>query len=388
MSVLNDMLRSLEARGAGAAPAPIAARSLPPAPIRRRRQPAIRVAAAGVTLLVAGGLYYWSQQPPPQPQADSNARAAPRLTASEPTKPAAVGAIVEVATAAVAQPAEAAPTAAARPAAAPERAPVPTEITAYAPRPPAATAGAARAAEADRAPARAQPAVRAAAASAMPTATRAAPSPAAVAEVWPSTASRAEPQAELARAADLIARGRNSEAMPLLQQILAAHPRQANARQALATLQFETGQPLQTLATLLDGAALDAGNFAAPAAQLQAALGDVAGALATLERVPATARTPAQHALHGGLAHRLGRHAQAVESFRQALRSPQPEAVWWLGLGLAHEGAAQPDAARAALKQALAQTSLAPEQRSFAQQRLLAIRAGEPRVDSVAAAAP
>jgi Tfp pilus assembly protein PilF len=225
--------------------------------------------------------------------------------------------------------------------------------------------------------------VRPAAAAAAPTAE----APATVAEVRPSSASRSDPQAELARAAELIARGRNSEAMPLLERILAAHPRQANARQALATLQFETGQPLRSLATLLEGAAIDAG-FAVPAAQLQAALGDVAGALATLERVPAAARTPAQHALHGGLAHRLGRHALAVDSYRQALRSPQAEAVWWLGLGLAHEGAAQPEAARAALKQALAQTSLAPEQRSFAQQRLLAIRAGDLRADSVAAATP
>jgi len=192
-------------------------------------------------------------------------------------------------------------------------------------------------------------------------------------EVRRSAASQNDPAGDLARAGELIARGRSSEAMPLLQRILAAHPRQAQAREALAALQFETGPPEQALATLLEGAALDSARFAPAAAQLQASLGDDAGALSTLERLAPEQRSPAQHALHAGLALRAGSHAQAIDSYRQALRAPQPDPLWWLGLGLAHEAAAQHDAAHAAFVRALAQPALSAAQRAFVRERLAAL---------------
>jgi len=176
-----------------------------------------------------------------------------------------------------------------------------------------------------------------------------------------------------ARATDLIARGRSAEAMSLLAQVVQQSPANSTARATLAALQAETGRRDLALQTLLAGSQIEPARFAAPAAQLQAALGEPAAALATLDRVPESARNAAHEALAGGLAQRAGEHRRAVDAFQRALRAPSAPPVWWAGLAVSLEALDQPAAALAAFKRAAADPSLPAATRSYALHRISAL---------------
>jgi tetratricopeptide (TPR) repeat protein len=155
----------------------------------------------------------------------------------------------------------------------------------------------------------------------------------------PAIVSRSVPPAAAleARAFELAARGRAVEAMALLGQTLARAPASGSARAALAALQAESGRRDLALQTLLAGVDVEPGRFAAVAARLQAELGDAAGALATLDRMPEAARDAAYHALAGGVAQRAGDHSRAAAAYREALREASAPAVWWAGLAISLE---------------------------------------------------
>lgn len=176
------------------------------------------------------------------------------------------------------------------------------------------------------------------------------------------------------RAAELIARGRTHEAMSVLKQLLRDAPHHHAARRALAALQSERGLNEAALVTLLEGVAVDAPRFALPAAQLQAQLGDRAGALRTLARVPPDTRSAAQHALTGGLALQTGAPALARDAYTQATSATQIDPVWWVGLALAHEALGDLAAAGDALARAAQEPTLPGDVRSFVAQRLAALR--------------
>lgn len=196
--------------------------------------------------------------------------------------------------------------------------------------------------------------------------------------------------AEMARAADLIARGRSTEAAELLRGVLARDAQHAPARQALAALYGESGRRDLALAVLLDGVPQDPARFAAPAARLQSESGDLTGALATLARLPLAQRSPTDHALAAGLAYRAGQFGAAVESYQRALAAPQAPALWWVGLGLAHEAAGQRAEAHQAFSRLAQSSSLTPDVRQFITQRLAATapqttRRPDPRASAEAA---
>jgi MSHA biogenesis protein MshN len=71
---------------------------------------------------------------------------------------------------------------------------------------------------------------------------------------------------------------------------------------------------------------------------------------------------------------RLGRHAEAAEAYRSglAIQSSIPQA--WLGLGISLEALQQRAAAADAFRSALAAGPVSPELRSFAEQRIRALR--------------
>jgi hypothetical protein len=190
-----------------------------------------------------------------------------------------------------------------------------------------------------------------------------------------SASSEADPQADLARAATLIARGRATEAKELLTALLARQPAHVDARATLAALQAEAGDRRAALATLLAGASLDPQRFALPAAQLQNELGDTAGARQTLERVPTARRSGAQHALAAGLALAAQQPAAAIAAYQRALVTDDANAVWWVGLALAHEADGNALAAREAFARAGRSPALDADLRAFVAQRLAALPA-------------
>jgi tetratricopeptide (TPR) repeat protein len=192
--------------------------------------------------------------------------------------------------------------------------------------------------------------------------------------------------ADMARASELIARGRNTEAIELLRSVLARDASQASARAALAALLGEAGRRDDALAVLLEGTKVDPLRFAMPAARLQHDLGDTAGAMATLAAVPASQRTGAHHALEGGLAYQAGRHREAVDAYRSALSTPDALPVWWLGLGLAHEAAGQGAEAHAAFSRLADARALPAEMQRFVAQRMAATASAAARGTAVAPA--
>lgn len=206
------------------------------------------------------------------------------------------------------------------------------------------------------------------------------PVPAATAPAAPATAaalvapSTNAMSSEMDRAADLIARGRATEAMEILSQVLARQPTHAAARSSLAALLAEAGRREQALHVLLAGSEIDAGRFAAPAAQLQAELGDVTGALGTLNRVPPAFRTAAFEALFAGLAQRAGDHMSAIAGYRRALAFPQTEPVWWVGLGVSLEATGEPGEARGAYARAAGESRLPADVRRYVTERLTVLQ--------------
>lgn len=185
-----------------------------------------------------------------------------------------------------------------------------------------------------------------------------------------SSTSANNPEITVARAADLIARGRNIDAALLLRQTLTMQPRHVDARRALAALQAEAGQQDAALVTLLEGAQVDPARFAPMAAALQVELGNAQGALATLARIPAEAQTAQHHALAAGIAQRIGAHEQAVSAFRRALAANAQEPAWWIGLAVSLEALGQRSDAQAAYERATAIPTTSTELREFAVQKL------------------
>jgi MSHA biogenesis protein MshN len=193
--------------------------------------------------------------------------------------------------------------------------------------------------------------------------------------------------ADVDRAAELIARGRSTEAMDLLVQVLARQPTHAAARSSLAALLAEAGRREQALHVLLAGSELDAARFAPPAAQLQAEMGDLSGALGTLARVPPPRRTAGFEALHAGLAQRAGDHMTAIGAYRRALVQPQPDPVWWVGLGVSLEATGEPGEARNAYARAAAEARLPADVRRYVTERLTVLGASAQRSDEARKAA-
>jgi hypothetical protein len=274
MSVLNQMLRDLEKRGAmpdliaAAGTATVARPALSvterPRTARRRWVWATVLAVCAVFVGIHSWLGYRVQEAAAV-RAPLGARqfasvVAPAATVAAPATP---------------PPVALAPTVS-------QAVPAPPTTLRDAPKPPVVSARARRVVSAPR-PQATTPTQAAAPEPAQPVAA----DPAAAAVVARSTG---EVNRDVDRAADLIARGRANEAMELLVQVLNRQPTNAAARSSLAALLAEAGRREQALHVLLAGCDVDAGRFAMPAAQLQAELGDLQGALQTLMRVPPARR--------------------------------------------------------------------------------------------------
>jgi MSHA biogenesis protein MshN len=151
------------------------------------------------------------------------------------------------------------------------------------------------------------------------------------------------------------ARGDVRGAESRLREALELAPRHVGIRSALIALLLRVGRGAQAEAEITEGRTQsgDASAFASLAARVLLARGDDEGALAELERnPPAVDRDPEHHALLAAVRERLGRHAQAGETYRALLGVDPKRADWWLGLALAREGEGRPSEALVAYRAA------------------------------------
>lgn len=181
---------------------------------------------------------------------------------------------------------------------------------------------------------------------------------------------------EFRQAVGILKLGRSSEAETRFMKALEFDSAHRGARQALVAMYLERGQLDAARKLLQDGLAIDPGqpDFAIALARIYVERKDLSGALAVLDRsAGAAGDVPEFHVLRGTLLQRLGRHAEAADSYLAALqtRAMLPQA--WVGLGISYEQLGKRPEAAEAFRRALAAGPLSTELKTFAEQRIRAL---------------
>lgn len=180
-------------------------------------------------------------------------------------------------------------------------------------------------------------------------------------------------EAEYRKGMQAVKRGDNAAALPLFQHALELDPLLAKARQALLSVLVGARQWNEAQKAAHDGLALDPAQpgWAMILARLQFEQGDAAGAIETLGRHAAHAQNDADYqGLFAYLLQKQQRPAEAAERFKAALALRPNEGRWWFGLGLAQEGAGRAGEAREAYLKAREIGNLPSDMGSVIEQKL------------------
>lgn len=343
MSVINQMLRELDARGA-------ATTGLPAAPtgtvITKRRPAGLVLGLGGLGLLAAGAVIYWMlpvapRNPDVLPVVRQDAVVVPMVAASATQ----TGPVIQNA---------------------PQPAPRPESAGASLEQPQAlAPVREAGRASQDRA-------LSAATKSLVPLQ----PAVLAVVQVEPAVVKKiielspeAMAQQHYDEAQALRRAGKPDAAIAKYRQALERSPGMANARTELAKLLQGSGQADAALTLLQTGFEQQANDgLAIATGRLLADLGQRDEALEWLARGQDGLR-PADHALMGALLSQAGRHEEASLAYRRALVADPSQGGWLLGLGLALEAQGRLEEARMAYRNALERGQFKPEVTRFLRER-------------------
>ena len=191
----------------------------------------------------------------------------------------------------------------------------------------------------------------------------------------PSAPERAE--SEFRRGVDLLKQGRSREAEGAFAASLSSDPAHHGARQALVALKLERRELGQASRLLQEGLALDPtqADFAVALARIRIEGGQLPSALDALDAAASAGSNYAElHALRGTVLQRLGRHAEAAAAYRAALGVEPATPNAWLGLGISLEALQQKPEAAQAFRNALASGPTSMELKTFAEQRIRALR--------------
>jgi MSHA biogenesis protein MshN len=129
----------------------------------------------------------------------------------------------------------------------------------------------------------------------------------------------------------------------LLREALAADPNQPDFAVALARIHVERANLVDALSVL---------DAALPAAESHGEL----------------------HVMRGTVLQRMGYHQHAADAYRAALRAQAGTPQVWLGLGISLEALQKRPEAAQAFRNALASGPVSTEVRTFAEQRIQALR--------------
>jgi MSHA biogenesis protein MshN len=178
------------------------------------------------------------------------------------------------------------------------------------------------------------------------------------------------------RAVALLNQGRLSEAEQQLTAALKADPSHAAARQAYVALLLEQQRVDAARRVLQDGLALAPAHaeFALALARIHTQRREYAAALQVMDKSGDAAANTEFQALRGAVLQRLGRHAEAVDAYQNALRATVQPATTWLGLGISLEALGRKPEATQAYRRALSAGPLASEAREYAETRVRAIQ--------------
>lgn len=170
--------------------------------------------------------------------------------------------------------------------------------------------------------------------------------------------------------------GNRVETERQLRAALAANPKQLKAREMLAEVLAESGRDLEAQELLRDGMSRVPGYlpFRLQLARLLLARGDDQAALTLLEQArTGGVRDPDLFAFLAVLYQRTGRSADAAKAYQDALGLRPDEGRWWVGFGIALEG--QKDTANAlnAYRRALETGRLTGNLVTYAEGRIKAL---------------
>ena len=172
--------------------------------------------------------------------------------------------------------------------------------------------------------------------------------------------------------------GRVAEAQSNLAQALEANPANQEARQTLAGLLLDNNRNDEARATLAAGLAIapEQTNFRMALARLQIELGDKSAALTTLEQGQAYANNNADYqSFLATLLQRANRHDEAISHYKTALSmnaSPNnsSSANSLVGLGISLQATGKLENAQEAFTRAQSVATLSPELAQFIDQQL------------------
>jgi len=163
----------------------------------------------------------------------------------------------------------------------------------------------------------------------------------------------------------------------LLAAILKAQPAHADARQVYVSLLLEQGRVEQARRLLQEGLALAPSHaeFALALARIHASHREYDAALAVMDKAdPAGASTSSFQTLRAAVLQRLGRNAEAIAAYQNALRAAPHQAASWLGLAISYEALGRGNDARDAYRHSLDVGPLAPAAREYAEARMRALQ--------------
>lgn len=172
--------------------------------------------------------------------------------------------------------------------------------------------------------------------------------------------------------------GRVAEAQSNLAQALEANPANQEARQTLAGLLLDNNRNDEARATLAAGLAIapEQTNFRIALARLQIELGDKSAALTTMEQGLAYANNNADYqSFFATLLQRANRHDEAISHYKTALSmntssSNSSSANSLVGLGISLQATGKLENAQEAFTRAQSVATLSPELTQFIDQQL------------------
>lgn len=167
--------------------------------------------------------------------------------------------------------------------------------------------------------------------------------------------------------------GNAVQAVSLYRQALDVHADNTVARQALVARLLEARQFDEAEELLRQGMEIPAARMASvlSLARLRVEKGDAATALDLLLRHAAAGERSAEYqGFLGALLNRAGRSAEAIERYQAATRLAPAEARWWVGLGISLEAGARASEARGAYLRARDLPGLPADLAQLVEQRL------------------
>lgn len=170
-----------------------------------------------------------------------------------------------------------------------------------------------------------------------------------------------------------LARRDNVGAQQALLQVLANDPLDVSSRKQLAALYYGENQLNTARDVLQQGITLQPTNadLRLLAARVAQAMGDKQAALQSLQAItPSAVNNLDFYAMRAALAQQLGQAAEAGYSYQALTRAQPMVGRWWLGLAISQEQRSLMSDAKQAYRRALLDNQLSAASRRFAQQRI------------------